>query len=140
MIIGLVASSVLLAIFSVYPVNRGSDLRPQSVQVAREALEPPQLDQAPTPAGSISQTTNQPSPSPEDSPISQPAIAGSSDSSPQPIVKQTINKTITDDSVKLRVEQQVRTNQSVNNKIKIKVDTGQEPPLVEIETQPNPAD
>lgn len=138
MTIGLVfTATILLALISVYPVNRSHELRPQAVQVFEEKIG--EINPAPVEVIEHETSSNETA-DVQAVPVvdAQPAVAGTSNDNPDTDVKQTIEKEITGDAVKVKVEQKVNSNQSINNKVNIKVDTKQDPPLVEISTAPNP--
>ena len=127
--------TVFLALISVYPVNRGQELRPQAVQMFAEKVEEAKLP--PLPA--LEKIDNNTAPL-QALPITdtQPAVAGTSSDAPDNEVEQTIDKEVTADAVKIKIEQKVTGNQPINNRVNIKVNTKQDPPLVEISTAPNP--
>jgi hypothetical protein len=141
MIVGFVlTATVLLALISVYPIDRGSELRPQAVRMLEEKIGEPTLEPSQVQIVEKSDTDNDTDNSaavrqPPTSPNNPPSIAGTRDKT-DPNVKQTIEQSVTDDSVKVRIEQKVDSNQPVRNKVNVKIDTHQDPPLVEINTEP----
>ncbi|HBE89588.1 MAG: hypothetical protein A3E37_01495 [Candidatus Andersenbacteria bacterium RIFCSPHIGHO2_12_FULL_46_9] len=133
MIISLVlTATIFLAFISAYPIDRGSALRPQAIQMLQEKIgeTSPDSNQAVEESDSNA-TASEPAPS-LDNP---PSVAGTSNKADSN-VKQVIEKDITSDSVKVKIEQKVDSNQPVRNKVNVKIDTGQDPPLVQISTQP----
>lgn len=132
-------ATVFLAFVSVYPIDRVSELRPQAIRMLEEKIEEPTLEpnqaQVVEKSDEDNDIDNSDIVSEPSSPNSPPSVAGTSDKS-NPNVKQTIEQSITDDSVKVRIEQKVDSNQPVRNKVNVKIDTHQDPPLVEISTEP----
>lgn len=133
-------ATVFLALVSVYPMDRGSELRPQAVRMLEEKIGEPSLEPSPVQIVEKSDEANDVDNraavrQPPASPKNPPSVAGTSNKT-DPNVKQIIEQSVTDGDVKVRIEQKVDTNQPVRNKVNVKVDTGQDHPLVEISTEP----
>lgn len=143
MIISLVlTATIFLAFISAYPIDRGSALRPQAIQMLQEKIGEPSPD-SDEEIKEITEENNADindaiaiEPSLLQSPDNPPSVAGTKDKAEDPRIQQTIEKTITDGSVKVNIQQKVDSNQPVRNKVNVKIDTGQDPPLVQINTEP----
>jgi hypothetical protein len=131
--LGLIFTSViLLAVISNNPLDSGRQLRPQAVQQFADQANSLSANGPGT--GDNANLDRQQLPLSDDD---TSAVAGSTtDDSDGPDVEQTIERSVTDDSVKVKIEQRVSGSQPVNNKIDLKVDTSQDPALVQINTKP----
>ena len=127
----LTTASIIAAITALTLISRGDnnpaqELRPQTVQQMQREVSPPDLNDFTNKALQQIQADN----------TTEPQVAGTTEEEPTPSINQVIEKEITDDSVKIKIQQEVDSSEPIQNKVQVKVDTNPDPPLVEVNTEP----